>query len=104
MRQDNLPTLRNYGDYSNSNYGAHCMRVDIPASRNGKSGITLYFSYDTLVAFRGETKKGSSLYVHTNDWGTTTGKHLNWIDGGDKESRLSDKEFEKLYKQALKNA
>ena len=81
------------------------MRVDIPRSRKGKHGISLYFSYDTLVAFRGDIGNGyRELVVHTNDWSTTTGKHLNWIDGGEQDTRVKDKEFEKYYKIALKNA
>ena len=105
MKSDNLPSIRSYGDYSNYNYGAHCMRVDIPPSRKGKHGITLYFSYETIVAFNGviDGKFGCRV-VHKNDWGTTTGKHLNMIDGGAKDKRVDDKEFEKLYKKALKNA
>jgi len=36
MKNYNLPTIHTYGDYSSSNYGAHCMRVDIPRSRTNK--------------------------------------------------------------------
>jgi hypothetical protein len=39
--------------------------------------------------------------VHENVWGTTTGKHLNAIDGGDKKSRLKSAEFEKELNDAL---
>ena len=75
----------NYGDYSSSNYGAHTLAFET------KEG-TFYFSYETLVAFR--SNKTGNLYVRENVWGTTTGKHLNWIDGGDKKTRLSRKAFE----------
>lgn len=75
----------NYGDYKSENYGTHTMMFTIP-----DLGV-FYFSYETLVAFRiGHGK----LHVHQNDWGNTTGIHLNWIDGGDKESRLTKEEFE----------
>ena len=47
-------------------------------------GATYYFSYSTLVGVR----YGGTLLVRRNDWSTTTGKHLNAIDGGDKASRL----------------
>ena len=105
MNKENLPTIYSYGDYSSSNYGAHCMRVDITRSRKNKHGLTIYYRYNTCVAFRGfinEEKRG--LFVIKNYWNTTTGKHLNMIDGGDKASRLDEKEFEKLFRRALKNA
>ena len=108
MRQDNLPALSNYGEYSSNNYGAHCMCVDLPRSRKNKHGMTLYFSYDTCVAFRGYINENEyGLFVCKNVWGTTTGKHLNWIDGGSekrRKERLSEKEFEKKFRLALKNA
>ena len=37
--------------------------------------------------------------VRVNDWGPTTGKHLNWIDGGDHKNRLPGSEFEQLLKE-----
>ena len=106
MKNHNLPTIYSYGDYSSGNYGAHCMCMVIPPSRKNKHGITLYFSYDTLVAFRGYVKDmgGRDLFVHKNVWGTTTGKHLNFIDYGHKEARFNDKDFEHYYKEAIKNA
>lgn len=86
-----LPRFYNYGNYSSDNYGAHSMAFE------DTNGNTFYFSYDTLVAFR--CSKGR--FVHTNDWGTTTGKHLNWIDGGDKKSRLNDSDFHKKFKECF---
>ena len=41
--------------------------------------VTVYFSYETPVAFEAP---GHGLVVRVNDWGPTSGKHLNWIDGG----------------------
>jgi hypothetical protein len=61
-------------------------------------GITLYYSYQTIVAFR-TVKTG--LVVTQNYWATTTGKHLNWIDGGDKKSRLKADEFKAKLEAAL---
>jgi hypothetical protein len=55
-------------------------------------GTKFYFSYETLVAIENE----DGLIVHANEWGPTTGKHLNAIDGGGKEAkaeRLSSSEF-----------
>lgn len=62
------------------------------------NGIQVYFSYKIPIAFRA----GSRLVVRENDWSNTTGRHLNTIDGGDKSSRVSGKEFEKLLEWALR--
>lgn len=57
--------------------------------------ITLYFSYETLIAIEVDNFRT----VHENIWGTTTGKHLNAIDGGrNKEGRFSSVEFERQVK------
>lgn len=85
-----LPSFTSYGKYSSGNYGAHSLRF------TDARGIDYFFSYQTLVAFR-SPKLG--LVVRQNDWGTTTGKHLNWIDGGSnaaKKARKTGAEFEKL--------
>tara|TARA_R110002020_G_scaffold168090_1_gene356750 strand:+ start:6743 stop:7015 length:273 start_codon:yes stop_codon:yes gene_type:complete len=55
--------------------------------------IDYYFSYRTLVAFRAP---GAGLVVRENDWGPTTGKHLNAIDDGDKADRVGVEEFQRL--------
>ena len=60
---------RSYGNYSSDNYGVHCMTME------DDYGNQFWFSYDTLVAFR---TKGE-FHIVKNYWGTTTGKHLNWI-------------------------
>jgi hypothetical protein len=54
------------------------------------NGVTYYMSYSTLVAVK---VPGRPAIVRRNDWSTTTGKHLNAIDGGDKASRLSADDF-----------
>jgi hypothetical protein len=72
----------NYGDYSSNNYGAHSMAVEI-------GNLSLYFSYDTVVAF---STLGTGLVVSQNDWGSTTGKHLNRI-GDNKSLRIPRAEF-----------
>ena len=51
--------------------------------------VKLYFSYETCVAF----KKDGILTVTQNEWGSTTGKHLNWISS--KEDRIPYKDFQK---------
>ena len=53
-------------------------------------GTTFYFSYETMIAIN---CPGLGLFVRQNDWKTTTGKHLNAIDGGDKKNRLTAEEF-----------
>jgi hypothetical protein len=60
----------------------------------------LYFSYQTLVAFR---HPGAGLVVRQNDWGVTTGKHLNWSDQGNKEGRVSEERFKELYEQHVEH-
>ena len=83
-----IPKISSYGRYSSSNYDVNTLTFTV-------KGIDLYFSYKTLVAFRGP----EGLVVHENDWGPITGKHLNWIDDGDKKSRVSDKEFNRLFSE-----
>ncbi len=82
---------RTYGDYS-SNYGTHCMEITV-------GNLSIYFSYDTVVAF---SDPSTGRVVTQNDWSTTTGKHLNAIDGGDKKSRLPRAEFEAKLAEVLK--
>jgi hypothetical protein len=53
--------------------------------------VTLWFSFKTCVAFM---TPGSGKVVSENCWGSTTGKHLNSIDGGNKDSRLKGDDFE----------
>lgn len=59
--------------------------------------LTLYFSYQTVVAFN----DSEGLKVVENQWGPTTGKHLNTIDGGNKSARLPADEFEEALKKTL---
>ena len=82
-----LPTIKTYGEYSSDNYGMNTVILDMPS-------IRLYYSYDTIVAY---SCAGDGLVVCENVWGTTTGKHLNWIHP-DHSRRLDRNEFEdKLY-------
>ena len=73
----------NYGNYSSNNYGAHSLAFQLGA-------VTVYFSYETPVAFEAP---GHGLVVRENDWGNTTGKHLNWIDGGNHKNRITGGKF-----------
>lgn len=86
----NLQDFRkwNYGNYSSDNYGANSIVIEL-GSR------TIYYSYDTIVAFRGTNSKGVYFNcIIKNYWSTTTGKHLNFINP-DKKIRLSKDDFEK---------
>jgi hypothetical protein len=74
----------NYGNYSSNNYGVHCLAF------SDKFNNTYYFSYDTLIAFIGD----NGLIIRKNVWGSTTGKHLNWIDS-DKSKRVDKDIFNK---------
>jgi len=60
--------------------------------------IDLFFSYEILVAIW-TTKK---LYCSENQWGVTTGKHLNHIEP-DKKKRISADEFNELVKALEEN-
>ena len=64
------PNFYNYGNYSNDNYGTHSLCF------SDSQGNRYWYSYSTLVAFR---VKGE-FHIIKNYWGTTTGRHLNWID------------------------
>lgn len=88
-----LPTIRSYGEYSSDNYGAHTLRVSI-------MGVDVWFSYETPVAF---CAPDCGRIVHENDWGRTTGKHLNWIDGGEKSSRVNDETFQRLWQEHVES-
>ncbi len=72
-----LPTISGYGQYSSDNYGLNCLRITI-------GDLTLWFSYETVVAYYDFT---DGKIVSENNWGPTTGKHLNWIDGGGDQAR-----------------
>lgn len=90
-----LPTFETYGNYSSDNYGAHALRFF------DADGNCFWFSYKTLVAFN---KPGVGRFVRVNDWSTTTGRHLNAIDGGDtaaKKARLSGAAFEAKFREVF---
>ena len=89
-----LPNFNNYGEYSSDNYGVNTLRFEVGT-------LTLWYSYKTVVAFR---LGFVDTVVTQNDWGPTTGKHLNWIDGGDHENRLPRAEFEAALQEAMSKA
>jgi hypothetical protein len=85
-----LPSITSYGNYSSDNYGFHTQKVTL-------KNISIYYSYETIVAYE-DIKDG--LVCCKNQWGVTTGKHLNWIEPN-KKLRKSSEEFEKLLNEAL---
>jgi hypothetical protein len=89
-----LPTFSSYGNYSSDNYGAHCLSFNV-------GPLTVWYSYSTMVAFRFD---GHNRVVIKNYWATTTGKHLNWIDGGDKRNRVDQETFDRLYAEQSEEA
>lgn len=93
MSERALPTIGSYGQYSSDNYGAHTLRVAM-------GPVTVWFSYRTAVAFQVD---GHARVVRENSWGPTTGKHLNWIDGGGSavKERVSSEEFERLFNEQV---
>jgi hypothetical protein len=81
------------------------MTMNVTLNRMGSNcvgmcigNLTLWFSYTTLVAFK-ESARG--LVVVKNYWGPTTGKHLNWIDGGNKAARVSRETFGEAWTEVL---
>ncbi len=88
-----IPSFESYGNYSSSNYGVNCLVF------TDERGHDYYFSYKTLIALR---VPGKGLIVRENDWGNTTGKHLNWIDYGDKENRVETQEFQRIMNEWTK--
>lgn len=62
------------------------------------NGITLYFSYETLIGFR----KGIFLCIRKNEWGNATGKHINAIPGSGSVSRKDKEQFMCAYQEVMK--
>ena len=85
-----LPTIEGYGDYKSGNYGLNAVLVTV-------AGISVWYSYKTPIAFR---TFETGMVIRENDWNSTTGKHLNWIDP-DKSKRVSTEEFERLFAVAI---
>ena len=92
-RERTKVTIRSYGDYSSDNYGAHSLEVRV-------GDLVLYFSYQTVIAF---CTPGTGRRVCENVWSTTTGKHLSWIDGGNKKNRLPSAQFDNELEEVLQH-
>jgi len=85
-----LPEIRGYGQYESDNYGVNSLMVDF-------NNFRLYYSYKTIIGYYDST---DGEVVCKNNWGTTTGKHLNWINP-DHKKRLPYGEFQKKLETML---
>lgn len=54
-------------------------------------GRSVAFSYQTPIGFH---TVGEGWTVRENDWSNTTGRHLNYLDDGNKADRLQGDAFE----------
>ena len=72
-------------------YTVNTATLELPA-------ITIYFSYETPIAFN--DYDGEGFVIRENDWSTTTGKHLNAIDS-DHSVRIPGDKFNELLEEAL---
>lgn len=82
MPTNEIPTLSNLGP------NFTCVTI---------GGVSVWFSYTTPIAVLSPETDG--IIVRENDWSTTTGKHLNAIDGGtraDKARRIPGADFERI--------
>ena len=84
-----LPRFNCYTPHTSKNYGLNSLCFEV-------GGREFYFSYQTLIAFRGINGR---LVLRANAWGPTTGKHLNAIDRT--ATRVSAEEFETLYREEM---
>lgn len=64
----------------------------------GVGGLTIWFSYQTPVAFQDD---GKIVFCRRNDWGPTTGKHLNAIQP-DHKKRIFSNDFEEQLAEVMR--
>jgi len=89
----NLPTIDRYCDGKPNAVG---FTLYSPAGDT----LRIWYSYQTPVGFALNGKRT----VRENEWGPTTGKHLNTIDGGGsdaKAARVGLVQFERALAEAL---
>lgn len=67
-------------------------RVDLPS-------LTVWFSYRTPIAF----SHHGTITARENDWGPTTGKHLNAVQPRH-DLRISGEQFQAALEQAWKES
>jgi hypothetical protein len=56
-------------------------------------GTTYWFSYETPIAIK---QYGENVLVRSNDWGRTTGKHINYIKEQYNAVQIKGETFEKV--------
>jgi hypothetical protein len=83
----NLPKLMDYGASDRT-----------PARRVDFGPLAFWFSYETLVAFLDPI--AGEIVVRQNDWGPTTGKHINCIRQ-DRDGRLPREEFVRRWDETV---
>lgn len=88
-----MPKFSCYTEHKSANYGLNSLCFEV-------GGREFYFSYQTLIAFRG---LDGTLRISRNYWGVTTGRHLNAINR-DQKTRLSSDEFESAYRREMGDA
>lgn len=80
------------------------VRVEHPTDRpnfyivhldDGEESVSVAFSYQTPIGFN--RWNGQGWQVRENAWGPTTGKHLTFLDDGDKKSRIPGPTFDVAY-------
>ena len=86
-----MQTLPSFDVYCEKTTSVNALVFDVSDS------LRVWFSYKTPVAFLANGAK----VVSENQWGPTTGKHLNAIDNGDKKTRLPRADFEAKLAAAL---
>jgi hypothetical protein len=91
MTTDNKFDLVNYSRGQNARY------VTI-------GNMQLFFSYRTVIAIKYMNKAGEYVqHGRVNEWGPTTGRHMNDVPGNHKDDRLSGEDFinelEKMFKE-----
>ena len=64
----------------------------ITTRKDGRLALAVWFSYETPIALMTGTM-GRPI-VRCNEWGPTTGRHLNVIDSGNKVDRLDSAAFD----------
>jgi hypothetical protein len=87
---NNLPRISSYGQYDSDNYGVNSLQVQFDS-------FTLFYSYQTIIAYK-DNQDG--FVMCKNSWGTTTGKHMNWLDE-DHSKRIDGNLFEQKLKDML---
>lgn len=80
-------TIPHAWTYCNNTTASNAQRIDA-------GPVSVWYSYRTVVAIQIDD---GPIVVRKNEWGPTTGKHLNAIDGGDKASRVDAAAFGEVY-------